>query len=108
MFNLLDFANATPAPAAEPEAILGGAGADREGLAIVPVSVVDKLAKYDLAFFCQEERGAVACSLVAAADLFDGEEVAAIAADFEEILTRAVENPDAALEALLPEPRHVP
>jgi amino acid adenylation domain-containing protein len=108
MFNLLDFANATPAPAAEPEAILGGAGADREGLAIVPVSVVDKLAKYDLAFFCQEERGAVACSLVAAADIFDGEEVAAIAADFEEILTRAVENPDAALEALLPEPRHVP
>jgi hypothetical protein len=48
----------------------------------------------------------VACSLVAAADLYDREDVAAIAADYEELLTRAVENPDTGLEALLPEPRY--
>jgi amino acid adenylation domain-containing protein len=94
-FNMLSF----PTPAVQTEA----AGS---GLGLETFSAVEEVAKQDLSFTLSETGAGVHCHLRGAADLFLPASVAAIARDYEELLTRAARDPGAPIDDLLPAPHH--
>jgi hypothetical protein len=62
--------------------------------------------KYDLLVMGHEDRDQLRLVLVGAACRFRGETVADIAADFEELIARALDQPGAPVARLLPEPHY--
>ena len=62
-------------------------------------------AKYDLLLDVREDRERLQLTLLAAGSRFHHETVAEIAADLEELVLRALEDPAAPVERLLPRPR---
>ncbi|HEX2641499.1 MAG TPA: condensation domain-containing protein [Thermoanaerobaculia bacterium] len=63
-------------------------------------------AKYDLLLFVREDREELRLMILASADRFLPETATAIAADLEELIGRAVEDPAAPAGRLLPRPRY--
>jgi hypothetical protein len=62
--------------------------------------------KYDLVVLAQEDRDHLRLVLVGAATRFHGETVAEMAADLEELIARALDEPGAPAARLLPAPRY--
>jgi amino acid adenylation domain-containing protein len=85
------------------------------GVEVAPLGPAEPLAKFDLTLYLQESGGAIECSLLYNADLFDAARMQALLAELRHLLAQIAAAPETPIEALslvapeaaavLPDPR---